>query len=1797
MTVLFMTIFADTGIAIVNAEEQIEQTGSVSVQISKNQDAALEAGEAHEVHVRCTSTMASEAIVKLYLKNQDDTAALDVTVPNLLKAEEVTDPETQKTIQETLEQAVTLPGGNQAPLEAQWMQDTDDAGNITARYLQAVVPAGVNVEFEMKLQYELPEETIGTYEKVVKVEGYAYADGQDVTQTSDDETRDNSETVSWNGGAEEANVENQVMTLAADTGTEVVMYFAAPTDWTNKNYTIKANAKLQSAANDWKQKDMSDTGQTYEGMKVYTVTYTSSECPYDGFATLQFQAYDGSTWKDQKVVFDAWTLANVFNGKLYTGTGWVDYTSFDPNNHTTFSGKTIYFENKGSTDVSQGVHAVFYEKNTEGSLQQVSKSTMTAVTSKRFSVTIPTASCSYIQFTDTSGTVLGDTYSNFYGQGEREDGVESFVYDENSRYCYRYISNGDDSTWGTLGGITVYYDATLSKLPYTGDDGAKNSGKGSIPSVDGNGNVYYYATGDGKTPISGQMEKTPQDNYEDVYKTDLPEGYTKIRFAGYSVSNENASENADATDMSDIPINLSKPCFYGDSSDDVIYKGGNRGGYWDEAYTVRDVQKGKGTDIVDIKSSEFTKENNVLYVNSTFYDYYSDYELNGNNRDSYSGSNGGSQRNWVTFRQFDQALSDTYKNNQVSIPIYTGHFQPDWSNWGNRFSTISDTLGLYGYSKSNQNPFMSTNNSTMDINGNGEKYDYAAWGLVSPSLVNGRLMTSDNKIAEPHFDEDFLMGNNSKNTVLGEVYHNVAFPFTKKDIDNNGVQYWYFDSAETTLAMRQDTNTNNYYLQNVGNQGWSQNVNSTGTTSGDKVSNQYGFFPFNETSTATSGKNYNYGFGTKLEFTFRLTDDGTVLSNNNTKVPITFSFSGDDDVWVFIDGKLALDVGGAHGRVDGTLNFKDKKATVNKVKASAGSKREGTNVDSPFSLTGSNTDEHTLTMFYMERGMWESNMKISFNFPDENQLEVEKQVDKTNVNEIFSEIFDKQSLFTFSIKNLATHFGSKMVSSTEKVNPIAIDLSNVTTTPADGNVFSYNGNNGDKSGIHWYAGLNDTAGTYRDKRMGTITLRDSIDISKMAYLEFKFYYDYDDLPTLNNMYLQIVDENTKVKGNVDDYLSGKTYGTVALGSKQWVTVKIDLSKMPAQSGFDATKVKYIKFGYNYPQDFYLKDFTFIPSAEASGLTGFVTKQYDIPDYGSAESGKLEVPTGATYTSSNGNNYIIGSDGTFALENNETILFRDQFRRGSYIYLEELAPSDAFKKLFNTSWTMYENGQAVTQMSAGTNVPTCDTQKSLKNVSGYVIDDGRTETRITGNEDGKTIENTYSGTRPSEGGIVFRSYSTPDDSTVLAKLKVVYTNKVNTGKLTLKKTQEIGSEELSGNYKFQITFHNVGGMSLESSQITTTVTLRAGENKTIDGIPLGTEFSITEETPDDGSTLTKMTVDGKEQPLTNKQASGVITSADKEVVAEFTNAKKPVVSVSVKKLWKNSGGSDLSTEHIPDEIRVQLQRRIKGADGQPANDYSAVDGYSDIVISPGYVGWNDYIYKLDGLDKYVNYKVEEASKQEYEYRFVELDQNGNVIPSGGFLDHYQVTYSDSNQDSSSDNFSNTITNTLINKTNIKIIKRDASDEKILLGGVEFKLEKLKKEENETYVVDSTFNALTGTTSSEDGMKGQLQFNELEDGIYRLTETKAADNYSLLKEPITIVLDRVNGCKVDNAKWNVDENNTITLTISNRLKFELPATGGYGRTIMILGGLAVAGMALFMYRLQICRKGGRKSRKHL
>ena len=148
---------------------------------------------------------------------------------------------------------------------------------------------------------------------------------------------------------------------------------------------------------------------------------------------------------------------------------------------------------------------------------------------------------------------------------------------------------------------------------------------------------------------------------------------------------------------------------------------------------------------------------------------------------------------------------------------------------------------------------------------------------------------------------------------------------------------------------------------------------------------------------------------------------------------------------VYIDGKLMLDVGGAHGKASGLLEFGANNTVTPYVSSNKNTDQNDTMVygsgettktvnynGQPITFnkkgttkTLENQSTHTLTMYYMERGMWESNMALAFNFPDHNELQVEKQVDVSDVNPLFRDSFKNQKIFTFNIQNLATHYETK----------------------------------------------------------------------------------------------------------------------------------------------------------------------------------------------------------------------------------------------------------------------------------------------------------------------------------------------------------------------------------------------------------------------------------------------------------------------------------------------------------------------------------------------------------------------------------------------------------------------------------------------------------------------------------------------------------------------------------------------------------------------------------------------------
>ena len=1723
-------------------------------------------------------------------------------------------------------------------------------------------------------------------------------------------------------------VDNVQAVSEGDVPDTYTLYFAVPESWSD--YTsVKICAVDTNNSNEQPYTlDMQEADKTKDGRKIYSAFLNKAKhYRFGGLNGLEFWGYKEDTLTDDnptaKVIiadvnartwwktFDP-TRENYIGGNYYDAEGaegkkWSTYTV----SHNHFAGKEMVFENKTSETLTN-VQAWFYEPNENGELIQVAIALNNAgadsgiAPNSTATFTIPNDYCSYVQFTwNESGSTKSSKFYNFYGEKVSDD-KKSFTYSDTSK-CFIYTGE-DNERWGIEKSVLIYYDATFSKLPTTGTN--DTDGNYSIPKADQSteSTVYYCLKGKDKKSIGGEMSRIKGTDY---YAADVPDGYTQIAFSSYPLSSDKILTNCgNNTDWVDIPLDYKdkEQCFYADTNDDTIYHSGPRGGYWaPKDTTPRDAEKGKSTgtkvvDVVDIASVPFTEEANTKYVTSTLYDYYTDYELNGKNRDTYDydGKDGYkdlSHRNWVTFREFDQALSDYYKNAEAQYPIYTGHFQPEG---GPEFSQIASTLNLFGYNNDNFNRFMAINNSQRnDNNTNGSKHIYYAYqGLVANTtnadgapLLNG----AKTETVEPHFNKDFLLGKNSKNAKLGEVYENVKFPFTKKVglfTEDTGVDYWYFDSKDTTLYLKQDSGQNSdskYFLQKSteDKKGNSVNVDVTSTPQ-----SQNGYFPFNETAISGKASTYNYGFGTKLQMDFTLTDDGKVETNKivdgkKEKTSIKFFFSGDDDVWVFIDGQLALDVGGAHGKVSGLLEFGEKEeegkkknsvtAYVSKVKkggtsdsdkdeknGSAVKRVKYNNEDIDFyaqgtTLTFDKGQKHTLTMYYMERGMWESNMAVAFNFPDNNELQVQKEVELKNVDSAFKNCFKNQKIFNFTIQNQATHYGPKAaVGSDENENPsqkVDLTAEGNTIEPAtpdkkDEYIFELVTNPVLNSGptnekvLHWYARYTDTepVSKWRKNRYGILKLNEPINIKDMRFLTFQVYVDSEDGGelSLNNLYLELLDENDHQKGSLGTTgINGATYGSVELKTGEWVTVKLDLHKMKEQGGFNGN-VKTIRVGDNYNRHIYFRNFTFIPKAVPKTMTGFTTDQKEIPDYHSVESGKLENAENAQYTSTmDTDTQLVDEDGRFVLEDGETVTFSDQFRRGSYISLKE----DLNQNLYDTTWTVYENGQAVTSMKGDSeSVTVTDTNKSLDKQEGSSPNDGRTE-KIRPNDD--QTGNSYTGNKPSADTIVFRSYKDPDEnSSTLTKLKVKYVNTVKTGGLKIQKKAAEG-ETLTGTYTFKVTFNDVGGEGLEEKPIERTVTIKGESTGTITGIPVGTRYIIEEVGSNDGAKLQSVTVPDSCKSAhvikNNTMVEGVIEKSkdpnNPELTAIFTNTQRTLINIEFDKLWKDANGKDLTTENRPGTIYIQLQRRLatsqNDADWKPVN-YPRADSPNYVTINRGTYGW---LYTFSGLDQYqIN---TDKSQTDYVYRIVEgtveNDQFEQVAPGETITikgNTYVVTAeATAKSEKDSETGATTtpakvnggtitggsgkivLTNKLQNpKFVLDIIKKDAEKDEnsndVLLSGVEFKLEKLVETTTEgesqwvvdkNYPFDSTnIGSITGTTD-DNGKITPNPFTNLKPGTYRLTETKAHPGYNLLAQPIVIKFTQDGTCSIDGQviplgdKFTKSDNTyTMTLTVLNRKTPELPHTGADAPSLWLLIGmpLAVAGLLIFTFRYN--RKGGRR-----
>ena len=1650
------------------------------------------------------------------------------------------------------------------------------------------------------------------------------------------------------------------------------VYFVVPNTMPNdKNQDVtvldsdeirfNVNTNAYPTGDCWQSHTMEPTGWETNGHKIYAVK-NCKDIKGEKFKEIQFQLYRNGTWTAQITLKQSEPKPiNSYNNKMYDPTKNADPTKGEwtddsiLTSHTYYAGKPIKFENRSTANLTN-VKANFYipdEKSETLTLVNDGSEAKPVAKEEFVTFTIPDVECSYVQFTWVEdGKNKTSKYYNFYNESVSGNDKESFMYSE-TRNCFIY-TGADNERWGIENSFRIYYDATFSKMALNGD-----TDNYSIPKANNQETIYYRIKGDSVPSVSGKLVK--DDTNENLYYVDIPQEYSSnssIIFSGEEIGDDNATKgNGVSTEWLTIPTD-DKNCFYADTNDDAVYKGTTRGGYWAPKGTLRDAETWKNTDttdttktkVVDIASAPFTEEANTKYVTSTLYDYYTDYELNGKNRDGYGSCTGASHRNWVTFREFDQALSDYYQVAGAQYPIYTGHFQPAD---GPEFRQIADTLNLFGYDNENNkfNHFMAINNSQRndDYTNGSDHINYAYQGLVADTTSNGNadgallLNGTTTPTVEPHFNKEFLLGENSKNAKLGEVYENVKFPFTKKENlfnDDTGVDYWYFDSKDTTLYLKQDSGQNSdskYFLQSTNNRGSSENVNASSDKQG-----QYGYFPFNETATGGVASTYNYGFGTKLQMDFTLTDDGMVETNkigeDNKKVKtnIKFFFSGDDDVWVFIDGKLALDVGGAHGKVSGLLEFGETKDGKNSVTAYVSKvKKGGTAKDNDidektvnsavktvkyngndiyFYAKNTNLEpldkgkKHTLTIYYMERGMWESNMAVAFNFPDNNELQVQKEVDLNKVDPDFKKCFEDQKIFNFTIQNQATHYGEKVAVGSDtsippqevKLTADSIEIKPATQSTEGDYIFKLDTNPEQGSGqdteqvLHWYARYTDTepVSAAREKRYGILTLKDPINIKDKRFLTFQVYVAKEDGGgdlSLNNLYLELLDDQTPTpvqKGSLGTSgINGATYGSVEVKTGEWVTVKLDLNKMKAQGDFSGN-VKTIRVGDNYSRHIYFRNFTFIPKAVPKTMTGFTTDQKDIPDYGSVQSGHLQNAINAQYTSTKDNDtQLVDDDGRFVLEDGETVTFSDQFRRGSYISLKE----ELNQSLYDTTWTVYENGQAVAWTEpTGTSSShvTFGTPRSLdgQKVPADGPDDDRTEVYV--DEDGVKNDGYTKDEKPGTNTIVFRSYKDPDEnSSTLTKLKVKYVNTVKTGGLKIQKKAAEGEEgTINGTYTFKVTFNDVGGEGLEKKDIIKYVEINMSDGNnpehtvTITGIPVGTRYTIEEVGSNDGAKLQSVTVpDGNEaHVINNTMVEGVIVASenpsnpnDLKVTAIFTNTQRKLINIEFDKLWRDAENKELKNQ--PSEIYIQLQRRLEGStndkDWKPVK-YPADNTLDYVTIKRGENVWQFtfsglYQYQINTDNKHIN----------YEYRIVEgtvtgTGENSKFAPANGTITIKGNTYvvtaeatpnsETSSADGSTGNTATVtpdgtitggsgkivLTNKLQNpKFKLDILKKSADEPETPLKGVEFKLEKLTADGN---AVDEKFTARIGITNAqgevkEKGSDGNATkrdiFHDLEAGAYRLTETKAAAGYNLLSAPILVTFGKDGTCTLNGSTIEV------------------------------------------------------------
>lgn len=416
------------------------------------------------------------------------------------------------------------------------------------------------------------------------------------------------------------------------------------------------------------------------------------------------------------------------------------------------------------------------------------------------------------------------------------------------------------------------------------------------------------------------------------------------------------------------------------------------------------------------------------------------------------------------------------------------------------------------------------------------------------------------------------------------------------------------------------------------------------------------------------------------------------------------------------------------------------------------------------------------------------------------------------------------------------------------------------------------------------------------------------------------------------------------------------------------------------------------------------------------------------------------------------------------------------------------------------------------------------------------------------------------------------------------MKVKFINTVKVGTLVIKKEQPNDeTTALTGNYTFTVTFSNVGGIGLGSADSVQpmTNTIPVGGSWEITGIPVGTRFRVVETPPTDGSlkSVTCNATDAKYD--VDNGVRGTVTSDTTPVTATFTNTAHQLMDIEVEKQWKDANGNKL-TDKLPDAIWVKLERRHVNDTTGAWQDVPSMDA---VKLKYDYMSktWTHTFKRLDKTD------VNVTGNPEYVYRVAECASKDGKYKADGTVTIGAYTYTAS-QTTDSTTGKITLTNKRTDpKFALNLTKMGIDGTTTpLLGGVEFKLEKL----NDSGAAETTPD--TRVTVSD----GTCSFTPLTPGNYRLTETKTAEGYTLLAEPIEFTLTADGQCRRGDETFGkitpgADGVYNIALTIYNRKGFTLPHTGADAPSLWLLIGLPALVAVLLVLVFRYNKKGGRRS----